>query len=562
MPDDQVTAETDLSLPASAAGILQAVVDAAPSGVLAVSLGRRILAFNQRFLDLWGLDRADVSLGGPSPALGEAQRSKIADPEAFDRALVYGHQHPHERQVLTVGLTDGRTIEGHSVPILGPDGAYLGRVWFQEDITERRHREAEGTALLGRLEAAERSHEFLLQAARFLVSVSGYAETLDALAQMAVPTLGDLCLIDVLDDRGEIVRMAARHADPAYQATVARLFAWPPDRGGSHPSVQVMRDGATRWSVEMGDAFLRATSRDGEHFDLLKQLGFTGYMCVPLLAEGDVLGAVTLVSAGSGRRFSSADVTLAEALAGHVAAAVARERRHERQLDLSHVLQSSLLPTDVPPELGLDVAMRFLPGTGGAEVGGDFWDVTMMPSGEAAFAVGDVFGHDMIAAATMAQLRSVCRVLRAQTHGPSELVALLQSSWAYLGYKRLATAVFARVEPSSGRLRVASAGHPPPLVLRPDGACYVDLDPGPPLGVSLQPVTAWEGTLERGSSLIFFTDGLVENRRRRIEEGMTLLAELAWAGRTLAPDDLINHILAGMVDEERNDDIALVVARR
>lgn len=562
MPDDQVTAETDLSLPASAAGILQAVVDAAPSGVLAVSLGRRILAFNQRFLDLWGLDRADVTLGGPSPALGEAQRSKIADPEAFDRALVYGHQHPHERQVLTVGLTDGRTIEGHSVPILGPDGAYLGRVWFQEDITERRHREAEGTALLGRLEAAERSHEFLLQAARFLVSVSGYAETLDALAQMAVPTLGDLCLIDVLDDRGEIVRMAARHADPAYQATVARLFAWPPDRGGSHPSVQVMRDGATRWSVEMGDAFLRATSRDGEHFDLLKQLGFTGYMCVPLLAEGDVLGAVTLVSAGSGRRFSSADVTLAEALAGHVAAAVARERRHERQLDLSHVLQSSLLPTDVPPELGLDVAMRFLPGTGGAEVGGDFWDVTMMPSGEAAFAVGDVFGHDMIAAATMAQLRSVCRVLRAQTHGPSELVALLQSSWAYLGYKRLATAVFARVEPSSGRLRVASAGHPPPLVLRPDGACYVDLDPGPPLGVSLQPVTAWEGTLERGSSLIFFTDGLVENRRRRIEEGMTLLAELAWAGRTLAPDDLINHILAGMVDEERNDDIALVVARR
>lgn len=562
MPDDQVTAENDLSLPASAAGILQAVVDAAPSGVLAVSLGRRILAFNQRFLDLWGLDRADVSLGGPSPALGEAQRSKIADPEAFDRALVYGHQHPHERQVLTVGLTDGRTIEGHSVPILGPDGAYLGRVWFQEDITERRHREAEGTALLGRLEAAERSHEFLLQAARFLVSVSGYAETLDALAQMAVPTLGDLCLIDVLDDRGEIVRMAARHADPAYQATVARLFAWPPDRGGSHPSVQVMRDGATRWSVEMGDAFLRATSRDGEHFDLLKQLGFTGYMCVPLLAEGDVLGAVTLVSAGSGRRFSSADVALAEALAGHVAAAVARERRHERQLDLSHVLQSSLLPTDVPPELGLDVAMRFLPGTGGAEVGGDFWDVTMMPSGEAAFAVGDVFGHDMIAAATMAQLRSVCRVLRAQTHGPSELVALLQSSWAYLGYKRLATAVFARVEPSSGRLRVASAGHPPPLVLRPDGACYVDLDPGPPLGVSLQPVTAWEGTLERGSSLIFFTDGLVENRRRRIEEGMTLLAELAWAGRTLAPDDLINHILAGMVDEERNDDIALVVARR
>lgn len=562
MPDDQVTAETDLSLPASAAGILQAVVDAAPSGVLAVSLGRRILAFNQRFLDLWGLDRADVTLGGPSPALGEAQRSKIADPEAFDRALVYGHQHPHERQVLTVGLTDGRTIEGHSVPILGPDGAYLGRVWFQEDITERRQREAEGTALLGRLEAAERSHEFLLQAARFLVSVSGYAETLDALAQMAVPTLGDLCLIDVLDDRGEIVRMAARHADPAYQATVARLFAWPPDRGGSHPSVQVMRDGATRWSVEMGDAFLRATSRDGEHFDLLKQLGFTGYMCVPLLAEGDVLGAVTLVSAGSGRRFSSADVALAEALAGHVAAAVARERRHERQLDLSHVLQSSLLPTDVPPELGLDVAMRFLPGTGGAEVGGDFWDVTMMPSGEAAFAVGDVFGHDMIAAATMAQLRSVCRVLRAQTHGPSELVALLQSSWAYLGYKRLATAVFARVEPSSGRLRVASAGHPPPLVLRPDGACYVDLDPGPPLGVSLQPVTAWEGTLERGSSLIFFTDGLVENRRRRIEEGMTLLAELAWAGRTLAPDDLINHILAGMVDEERNDDIALVVARR
>lgn len=542
--------------------LLQAIVEAAPDGVLAVSPERRILAVNREFQRLWGLSDLAVEVGGPSPALADEQLAQLADPAAFQSTLEWGHRHPEEVQRLDVALRDGRTFEGFGAPILGEGGDYLGRVWFVHDVTAERAAEARQAALTERLELAERSQRFLLEAADALARASGFSETLASLARAAVPTLGDLCLIDVLDEDGTIRRVAAVHADPSRRRLAERLRAWPPDPTGNHPAARVMRERRSHWGTEMAPGFLAVTTRTSEHLHVLEQLDFRSYMAVPFIADGQVLGAVTFVSSGSGRLFGPSDLSLAEDLAGRLALVVAKERRYDEERQAAHALQANLLPAEVPSVPGLEIAVRYLPSTGDAEVGGDFWDVDPQPGGDVALVIGDVAGHDMIAAAQMAQLRSVLRALRPQCSGPADLIERVQLTWDQLGLGRIATAVFARLEPGSGRLRIASAGHPPPVVVA-DGETFLpDVLPVPPFGGPSRPPHTWESTLPPGGALVFFTDGLVESRRRSIDEGLELLLAAVREAPSTDPDVLADHLLAALTTESRGDDIAVMTARR
>jgi PAS domain S-box-containing protein len=423
--------------------------------------------------------------------------------------------------------------------------------------------EEQRAALLGELATAHRAQRFLLDASDVLARVSGFAEILSSLASVAVPTLGDLCLIDVVDERGRLTRTAAVHSDPTRAALVAELRSnYPPDPVGEHPGARSIQDGSSRRSVDITEQFLRETTLDERHFQIVTELGFTSYMAVPLVAEGQTLGAVTLVSAGSGRRFGPEDLALAEELAGRVALVIAKERRFDRERATSHTLQTSLLAGDPPVVPGLQLAVRYLPTTVDAQVGGDFWDLTVMSTGELAVAVGDVAGHDITAAATMAQLRSACRAMRSQTNGPDELIRLVHDAWDQLALDRMATAVFARLHPRTGRLRIATAGHPPPLILSGGTAWYPEVSPSSPFGAPVTPVTATALQLPAKSTLVFFTDGLVEDRNRDFDEGLQLLANAALAGPQQDAEELADHLIAAMSGEDRSDDIALLVVRR
>ncbi|HZU79925.1 MAG TPA: GAF domain-containing protein, partial [Acidimicrobiales bacterium] len=377
------------------AALLSAQIDAAPQAVLAVSKDRTVLAANHKFEDLWRLPRGTVKTGQPSPALQGPTLVQVQDPAAFEAALRWGHEHPTQSQSLDVPLMDGRIIHGEAAPIVDEDGEYHGRVWFLTDDTERRRADAERTQLVQQLQQAQRSQSFLLQASRVLAATSGYAESLERLAAVAVPTLGDICLIDVVQDGGVLRRMAARHADSRMQPLVDELGRrFGPEAGGVHPSAMVVQSRHSRWSAEMTDEFLRATCRDEEHFAIVKELGFTSYMTVPLVAGEAVLGTLTLVSAGSGRRFGPDDLALAEDLAGQVAQVAAKAHRYEREHRVAHTLQASLLPTDIPEVAGVRFALRYSASPRAAEVGGDWFDVMTLPSGAVRVAVGDVAGHD------------------------------------------------------------------------------------------------------------------------------------------------------------------------
>lgn len=543
------------------AALLTAQIESAPQGVLAVSKDRRVIACNRRFEELWRFPPGTIKVGDPSPALQPATLSQVRDPDEFERQLRWGHEHPTEVQRVDVPLTDGRVIEGLSSPIVDEAGTYHGRIWFLSDDTERRRVETERSELLARLQLAQRSQAFLLEAARALAGASGYEETLERLAAVAVPTLGDICLIDIVDEDGALRRGAARHADPRRQALVEDLQRrFPPDPSGSHPSVDVTRSRRSRWSAHMSDEFLRATTRDDEHFALVKELGFTSYMSVPLAAEDQVLGALTLVSAGSGRRFGPEDLLLAEDLAAQVAQVVAKAHRYDQEHRVAHTLQASLLPLHIPEVPGLRLALRYAASPREAEVGGDWFDMQLLPSGEVRVAVGDVAGHDVGAAAAMGQLRSACRALTEHARTPHELVEELRAGWDHLDLERMATLVVAQLDPASGALQIASAGHPPPLFVGRKRAEFLDVRPGPPLGAPHAPTPTWRGTLAGGAAVLLYTDGLVEDRATPLATGMRRLADTA-AGVT-DPELLCDRVLATLATEPSDDIALLALARR
>ncbi|MBX6371921.1 MAG: SpoIIE family protein phosphatase [Acidothermus sp.] len=541
---------------------LQAVVEAAPDGVLAWAPDLRILAVNRRFTEICRLPPEAIPVGGNVAELLGRYQQLLADPSRLTEALGRAREHPMDSQRLELTLADGRIVETYGAPITDAEGQFLGRVWYVHDATERRAAEAQRGRLLRELATAQRAHRFLLDASTVLARVSGFTESLQALARVAVPALGDICLVDVVsDDRRRIERVAAVHADPACQALVDELRGYPPNPSGDHPSADVLRDGATRWSPELDEEFLRRTTFDDRHFALVKQLHFAGYMTVPLDADGQVLGTITLVTCGDHRRITPEDVALAEDLGRRVALVVAKERRYEAQRRISHGLQANLLPHELPVFPGVEYAVCYQPGTRDAEVGGDFWDVNGMPDGEVAIMVGDVAGHDVAAAAVMAQLRAACRAIRTQTTGPDDLVRRLHEAWDQLGLERIATAVFARLRPESGLLRVSSAGHLPPLVVEGQDSWFIPVEPSPPFGTPGGGASSWRGVLRPGALVVFYTDGLVEDRHFDIDDGMRRLSDIVLAHAGEHPATLADHILAGLLGEERGDDVAVLVLR-
>jgi serine/threonine-protein kinase RsbW len=316
------------------------------------------------------------------------------------------------------------------------------------------------------------------------------------------------------------------------------------------------------WGRDVTDDDWRRFTRDERHLEIIRTLGVSGFMCVPLITRDEVLGCLTVVTGPSGRRISPDDVALAEQLARQVAQVIAKERRYDEVRATSHTLQTSLLPTEAPRIDGLDIAVRYVPGTRDAEVGGSFWDVVEISAREVALTIGDVAGHDAVAAATMAQLRSVCRALRPSTHSPADLVDALQRTWDQLGLDRVATATFARLDRGSGQLRIASAGHPAPLLVVGGSAVVVDVDPSPPLGAGATPASDWVGELPVGGTLVFFTDGLVEDRYRDVDDGLRRLIRTAMSAPVTSSSELASRLLSCIPDDDRSDDVALLVVRR
>jgi PAS domain S-box-containing protein len=235
---------------------------------------------------------------------------------------------------------------------------------------------------------------------------------------------------------------------------------------------------------------------------------------------------------------------------------------YEREHRIAETLQRSLLPERLPPIEGLALAARYLPGARGAAIGGDWYDVLERPDGRVALVVGDVAGHGLRAAASMGQLRNAFRAYGMVEASPAEVVARINRLVMSGVEQVMATVLYLVLDRESGEVAWSAAGHPPPLVIGPDGARFLEGGRSVPIGAA-DPAIFREATaiLPPGASLLLYTDGLVERRDTPLEERLTELADAATkAGDELG--ELCEHVIAAQLgDADPGDDVALLAVR-
>ncbi len=547
-----------------AAGLLEHV-DAA---VIATTLDGVILYANRYCDVLYGR--------GPASLVGQPSTEFSADPvpgelrREIGEAILNGRSWEGD---FRVRRPDGSIVAVHAVdsPLIDADGTVGGVVSLAFDITERSEREA-------RLERQTDVAQFLADASAFLSSSLDYPESFQRLAELSVPFLADLCLIDVADGPA-IRRMAAAHADRGRHGLVGELEArFPPDPFGEHPAVHVIRGGASELRTEMSDDFLRATTRSAEHLRIVKELEFTSYMCVPLTARGHTIGALTLVSSGSGRRFDERDLAVATDLARRAALALDNVRLLSERTHVARVLQASLLPPSLPDIPGIRLAARYRAAGSGNEVGGDFYDVFEVAPGRFAFLIGDVSGKGPEAGAVAGLARHTVRAAVLRELVPSRVLHLLHEALyrdesAGERFCTVCLGVLTTPTRRGGRRRsrpavvdVSCGGHPLPLVLRADGEVEVTQCNGTLLGLTDDVALVDERVpLRAGDTLIFYTDGVTEAHDVGHEMlGEERLVELVRASTGepagVIADRIIDAATAQSGGEPR-DDLALLVTQ-
>jgi serine phosphatase RsbU (regulator of sigma subunit)/anti-sigma regulatory factor (Ser/Thr protein kinase) len=294
----------------------------------------------------------------------------------------------------------------------------------------------------------------------------------------------------------------------------------------------------------------------------MRLTGHESFLFVPLVLGRATTGLV-VVSWGHPVRLSEEEESLISTVSNLAAQALDRARQFESERTIAETLQRSVLPVSLPHVEGIQLAARYLPGTEEVDVGGDWFDAIQLPNGRIGFAVGDVVGKGVQSAATMAQLRNALRAFAFDQMKPSSTIARLNRLTEEISEAAFATLLYAVLDPERGVLRFSSAGHPPPLVVYPDGrAAFLEGGRGLPLGISAETRYRQQVVeLPVGSTLLVYTDGLVERRGEPIDEGLARLVEAAETGPG-EPERLVEHVLWRLVGSgERGDDIAILAIR-
>lgn len=301
---------------------------------------------------------------------------------------------------------------------------------------------------------------------------------------------------------------------------------------------------------------------------LLIDRGIRSLLGVPLLAGGKVIG-VMHVGSLTGRPFGQQDTELLQ-LAADLAALALHSLMSQDDALAAVALQRSLLPTALPAVPGLGLAARYVTGSGA--VGGDWYDVFLLPDGRLAIVVGDVAGSGLGAAVIMGRMRSTLRAYMLETSDPATALRKLDRKIQYFEPNAMATVLYGLYTPRTGEFTVSSAGHPPPVLAAPGGqAGLLPIDPDPPIGTADDPrrrsVTV---SIPPGALVCCFTDGLIERRGQVLDQGVDRLAAvlakvLAAGSGTNKPmeEDACAEIMRVLVgNTPAQDDIAVLVLSR
>lgn len=416
---------------------------------------------------------------------------------------------------------------------------------------------------LARAELAARDAErrevasFLADASQVLISARQPLDVLQGLADLAVPRLADWCTVYLPGDEPGTLRRAAI-AIAGNPGLAERLKRQPLDLAGDTPHARV-------WATGRPEAVSAAGRLLEELYPGLDFEAMGGArdessgLCLPVSLRGQVIGLIGVTQLTPGRAVTPAVTESLEGLAARAAVALDNTRRWSAQAELVQALVGALLPASPPDIAGLDVAARYRPVAG--DVAGDWWEVDRLADRRVLIGVGDAAGHGLDAVTDMCELRHGARALAAVDDDPASLLSDLNRRLADRP-GRFATAVYAVVDPDTGQVEWANAGHVPPIHVAGDGTVTVLGGTGPPLGSPLGAVVAKRSfTLAPGDTLILYSDGVVERREVDLGEGIDALVRTVTAHGLEPVADLADVIIAEHC-EARIDDCCVLVTRR
>ncbi|WP_051950912.1 SpoIIE family protein phosphatase [Actinacidiphila yeochonensis] len=504
------------------------------------------------------------------------------------------------------GEDEDRVLSATYFRVDGPDGRPIGVCNMATDIDK----------------SLARQHLLALSEVGNRIGTSlDVTRTAQELADAAVPLLADFVTVDL----GEAVLLGeepplGRPRSPAARSPVIRRVglasvqegvpeaAWqvgdeiyvPP----SSPFSRALESGRSHFEPVMDTSPGTWVDQDPRRADLLAEHGMHSMIIVPLKARGMILGQSVLTRGRDRVPFSRDDLLLIEEFAGRAALSLDNARRYTRERAAAVALQRNLLPRDLSGGAGAELAFRYLPADVHEGVGGDWFDAVLLPAGRVGLVVGDVVGHGIDAAALMGQLRTVMATLADLDLPPETVLARLDRRVVLMagqdglgegeetgpdpdgngggtavgaGPVMSCTCVYAVYDPVSRRCTIASAGHPPPIVLRPDGRAEVmEVPPGPPIGLGTMAYESASFELPEGSVIALYTDGLVETRTADLDVGLGRLKDALSAGAPTL-EELASRVVTAMGPHvwrrtaegpggatsarSAEDDIALLLAR-
>jgi GAF domain-containing protein len=368
-------------------------------------------------------------------------------------------------------------------------------------------------------DAVQRS-AFLAEATQQLASSLDPDQTVATLANLLVPEFADWALLYLREEGRDPVSFVHRDAAITARYGDVMLSRTP---GVSERAVvnEVLTTGKlARFGPipdELRDANLRS---DPSMVELIDAIDATSGLCLPLTVRGEVIGAAGLARV-EGATYNEADEQIIRDLATRAAVAIANARSYQRERETALTLQRSLLPQRLPDVDGVSFAWRYLPAGTTTSVGGDWYDVLQLDGNRVGLVIGDVMGRGINAAAVMGQLRATARAFASARMTPADVLTQMDGAVTRLEQAQITTAAVAILDIDARTLTIASAGHLPPLLLHPDeGARFLDVEPGPPLGAGTPDYPQTTVTLQPGTMMLLYTDGLVEDRVRAVDEGM------------------------------------------
>jgi PAS domain S-box-containing protein len=520
---------------------------------------------NDAYLDIIGYTRDDLAAGRIDRRTLSLPQYRAVEDDAMAQLRRSGACRPFEKEY--------QHRDGHRVPVL-IGAATVSRkplrwVSFVVDLTARQRAERERAEILARERVARSEADndrerltFLLRAGSLVAAAQDRHELLERACQVVVDSLADFCMVFLPDGDG-LRATAIAYRDPArgtlsvdlsdqtvpaaHRAAVATAYA----TGTS----QVVGD-VSAWMADRSEASPMLG-------DILAGLETETVLAAPLMVDRRPLGVLAVGRSARRPGFAETDIAVIEELSRRVGVGLANADTFARDHSVAETLQRSVLPDALPSIAGLDLAVRYIPGTDDIDVGGDWYDAFALDDGQVGLVIGDVVGHSITSASIMGQVRNLLRAYAIDQPDPSDVLARTNGALGRLLPEAMATAVYAVLDLANGDLRYANAGHPPPVCATgADHIEYLDDAIGTMLGAaSGGAFTVGYRRLAVGARLLFYTDGLIERRRQDIAEGFGALADAMrgtdglGAERTCAA--VQRELLSGIT---RADDVCLLAA--